>query len=60
MLRLPSAQMVHAISQKALDGLFSNLVHTVIVIVPRLIDFTWSCVKGQGHTITKIDSFCHF
>ena len=35
MLRPPSAQMVHAITQKGLDGLFSNLVHTVVVIVPR-------------------------
>ena len=24
------------------------------------VNFSWSCVKVQGHTITTIGSFCHF
>ena len=59
MLRPASTQMVNTITQKALGGLFSNLVHTVVVIVPRIDQFPWSCVKGQGHIITKIGP-CNF
>ena len=50
MLRPPSAQMVHAITQKALDGLFSNLVHTVVVIVPRTGKLCMvMCQRSRSH-----------
>ena len=50
MLRPPSAQKVHAITQKALDGLFSNVVHTVVVIVlPADQLFMIMCQGSRSH-----------
>ena len=46
---------VCAIAQKALNGLFPNLAHTSVVIVPELINFSLSWVGGQGHSIRKSD-----
>ena len=50
MLRPPSTQMVNTITQKALGGLFSNLVHTVIVIVPGIDQlFLVMCPRSRSH-----------
>ena len=50
MLRPPSTQMVNTITQKALGGLFSNLVHTVVVIVPGIDQlFLVMCPRSRSH-----------
>ena len=50
MLRPASTQMVNTITQKALGGLFSNLVHTVVVIVPRIDQLSMvMCQRSRSH-----------
>ena len=53
MLRPPSTQMVNTITQKALGGSFSNLVHTVVMTVPR-IDQLFMVPKVKVTTSQKL------